>query len=210
MANNLKELTRQHHDNAERTEFADLLLSGDISPKLYQEYLYAQLQNYMALESAVNVPLELEPIFRSQHIEQDLEELESLYGLDEIEDNLPSTSEYVHHIQTLVEEGDNDKLLAHLYVRHFGDAHGGQIIKKNVPGSGTMYEFEDRRLLIQEVRELLHDGMADEAKICFEYAERLFHELIERFHESPEEYESAETLLSRASNYDEYGDDWEM
>lgn len=210
MANNLKELTRQHHDNAERTEFADLLLSGDISPKLYQEYLYAQLQNYMALESAVSVPLELEPIFRSQHIEQDLEELESLYGLDEIEDNLPSTSEYVHHIQTLVEEGDNDKLLAHLYVRHFGDAHGGQIIKKNVPGSGTMYEFEDRRLLIREVRELLHDGMADEAKICFEYAERLFHELIERFHESPEEYESAETLLSRASNYDEYGDDWEM
>ena len=210
MANNLKELTKQHHDNAERTEFADLLLSGDISPKLYQEYLHAQLQNYMVLESAVSVPMELEPIFRSAQIEQDLQELESLFDLEEIEDNLPSVVEYNHHIQTLIEDDDNEALLAHLYVRHFGDAHGGQIIKKNVPGSGTMYEFEDRRGLIQGVRELLHDGMADEAKICFEYAERLFHELIERYHDSPEEYESAEALLSKASNYDEYGDDWEM
>lgn len=208
MANNLKELTRQHHDNAERTEFADLLLSGDISPKLYQEYLHAQLQNYMAVESAVSVPMELEPIFRSAQIEQDLQEIESLFGLDEIEDNLPSVTEYVSHVQTLAEENDNDKLLAHLYVRHFGDAHGGQIIKKNVPGSGTMYEFEDRRELIQGVRELLHDGMADEAKICFEYAERLFHELIEKYHNNPEEYEDADTLLTRASNYGE--DDWEM
>lgn len=209
MSNNLKELTRQHHDNAERTEFADLLMSGDISPKLYQEYLFAQLQNYMALESAVNIPIELEPIFRSSQIEEDLQELESLFNLPEIEDNLPSTVEYNHHIQTLVEEGDNDALLAHLYVRHFGDAHGGQIIKRHVPGSGTMYEFENRKALIDGVRELLHDGMADEAKICFEYAERLFHELIERYHNSPEEYESAETLLAQANSYDEFGDDWE-
>ena len=210
MANNLKELTRQHHDNAERTEFADLLLSGDISPRLYQKYLHAQLQNYMALESAVSVPMEIESIFRSAQIEQDLQELESLFDLDEIEETLPSVNEYVSHIQTLVEENDNESLLAHLYVRHFGDAHGGQIIKRNVPGSGTMYEFEDRRGLIQGVRELLHDGMADEAKICFEYAERLFHELIEEYHNSPEEYESAEALLSKMNNYDDYGDDWEM
>jgi len=209
MANNLKELTRQHHDNAERTEFADLLMSGDISPKLYQEYLHAQLQNYMVLESAVNVPIELEPIFRSSQIEEDLQELESLYNLDEIEDNFHSTIEYNHRIQTLVEDEDNDGLLAHLYVRHFGDAHGGQIIKRHVPGSGTMYEFENRKALIDGVRELLHDGMADEAKICFEYAERLFHELIEKFHNNPEEYESAASLLAQANSYDEFGDDWE-
>lgn len=210
MSNNLKELTKQHHDNAERTEFADLLLSGEIPPKLYQEYLHAQLQNYMVLESAVSVPMELEPIFRSTQIEEDLQELESLFNLDEIEDNLQSTVEYNHHIQTLVEEEDNDALLAHLYVRHFGDAHGGQIIKRNVPGSGTMYYFENRKELISGVRELLHDGMADEAKICFEYAERLFHELIERYHNNPEEYEDSATLLAKANNYDEFGDDWEV
>jgi len=197
MSNNLKELTRAHHDNAERTEFADLLLSGEISPKLYQEYLHAQLQNYRALEGAVSVPMELEPIFRSTAIEEDLQEIEALYDLEEIEDDLQSTREYVKHIHTLAEDNDNDGLIAHLYVRHFGDAHGGQIIKRNVPGSGLMYEFEDRRELIALTRELLHDGMEAEAKNCFEYAERLFHELIERFHNNSEEYESENYALAR-------------
>ena len=200
MANNLKELTRQHHDNAERTEFADMLLGGNISPKLYQEYLHAQLQNYMALESAVEIPMELEPIFRSTQIEEDLQELETLYDLPEIEDNFQSTVEYGKHIETLVENEDNDAILAHLYVRHFGDAHGGQIIKRHVPGSGLMYEFENRAELIKGVRELLHDGMANEAMICFEYAERLFHELIDNFHNNSEEYESEGSVMAKQMN----------
>ena len=201
MSNNLKELTKAHHDSAERTEFADMLMSGQISPKLYQEYLHAQLQNYMVLESAVDIPMELEPIFRSTLIEDDLQELENLFNLEEIEDNLPSTVEYNHHIQTLLEDENNTGLLAHLYVRHFGDAHGGQMIKKHVPGAGTMYEFEDRAGLIKGVRELLTDDMADEAKICFEYAERLFHELMERYQENPEEYLPEAALLAQANGY---------
>jgi heme oxygenase len=208
MSNNLKELTKAHHDNAERTEFADLLLGGSISPRLYQMYLRAQLQNYLALESAVAVPMELEAIFRSAQIEQDLQEIESLFNLDELHDTLQSVNEYSSHIQTLLEKGDNEALLAHLYVRHFGEAHGGQIIKRNVPGSGTMYEFEDRRGLIAGVRELLHDGMADEAKICFEYAERLFHELISEYHDTPEEFASSEELLYAAAQND-FDNEWE-
>ena len=203
MSNNLKELTRAHHDNAERTEFADMLISGNISPRLYQEYLHAQLQNYMVLESAVAVPMELEPIFRSTLIEEDLQELESTYDLPEIEDEFDSVIEYNKHIHTLLEEEDNDALLAHLYVRHFGDAHGGQIIKRNVPGAGLMYEFEDRKGLIEGVRELLHDGMADEAKICFEYAERLFHELMENYRNNPQDYEPENYAMARTMN------DWE-
>jgi heme oxygenase len=197
MANNLKELTRQHHDNAERTEFADMLLSGNISPKLYQEYLHAQLQNYMVLESAVEVPMELEPIFRSTLIEEDLSELQSTYDLEEVEENFESVIEYNKHIHKLLEDGDNEALLAHLYVRHFGDAHGGQIIKRNVPGAGLMYEFENRAELIKQVRELLHDGMADEAMICFEYAERLFHELMENYRNNAEDYEPENYAMAR-------------
>tara|TARA_A100001015_G_C14918834_1_gene683459 strand:- start:694 stop:1314 length:621 start_codon:yes stop_codon:yes gene_type:complete len=200
MANNLKQLTRQHHENAERTEFAEMLLGGNISPKLYHEYLHAQLQNYMVLESAVEIPMELEPIFRSTQMEEDLQELETLYDLPEIEDNFQSTVEYSKHIDTLLEDEDNDALLAHLYVRHFGDAHGGQIIKRHVPGSGLMYEFENRAELIKGVRELLHDGMANEAMICFEYAERLFHELIDNYHNNSEEYELESSVMSKQMN----------
>lgn len=195
MSNNLKELTRLHHENAERSEFANLLISGDISPKLYQEYLHAQLACYEALETAIEVPVDLEPIFRADAIYEDLEELERIYDLPELVDNLQCVTEYVAHIHNLSEREDNDALMAHLYVRHFGDAHGGQMIKKKVPGSGKMYEFENRKELIQQVRELLHDGMAEEAKICFEYSERLFIELIDLYHNHPENYPSGEELL---------------
>lgn len=195
MSNNLKELTRFHHENAERSEFANLLISGGISPKLYQEYLHAQLACYEALESAIEVPADLEPIFRADSIYEDLEELERIYDIPELIDNLQCVTEYVAHIHNLSERGDNDALMAHLYVRHFGDAHGGQIIKRKVPGSGSMYEFENRKELIGMVRELLHDGMAEEAKICFEYSERLFIELTEKYENYPERYPSAEELL---------------
>ena len=202
MSNNLKALTKEHHDNAERTEFADMLLSGNIPPRLYQQYLHAQLANYSVLESVVEVPMELEAIFRSTQIEEDLVELETTYDLEEIEEPLRSVVEYEKHINILAEKEHVDGLLAHLYVRHFGDAHGGQIIKRNIPGSGQMYEFEDRRALIQGVRELLHDGMEEEAKHCFEFAERMFHELIELYHENPEDYDSGDIILSELSTPD--------
>ena len=203
MSNNLKALTKEHHDNAERTEFADMLLSGNIPPRLYQQYLAAQLANYSALESAVQVPIELESIFRSTQIEDDLIELENMYDLPEVEEPLKSVVEYQRHIDVLYEDNNNNGLLAHLYVRHFGDAHGGQIIKKHVPGSGAMYEFDDRKGLIAGVRELLDDSMADEAKICFEFAERMFFELIELYHENPEDYDSSETILAELNSQDD-------
>ena len=169
MSNNLKALTKEHHDNAERTEFADMLLSGNIPPRLYQQYLAAQLANYASLESAVSVPIELESIFRSTQIEDDLIEIENMYDFEPVEEPLKSVVEYQKHIDVLCEDENNTGLLAHLYVRHFGDAHGGQIIKKHIPGNGAMYEFDDRKGLITGVRELLHDDMANEAKICFEF-----------------------------------------
>ena len=65
-----------------------------------------------------------------------------------------------------------------MYVRHFGELHGGQMIKKRVPGSGKMYEFElEKEYLIEEFRKLLDDDMAEEAKICFDFASQLFDEL---------------------------------
>ena len=41
-----------------------------------------------------------------------------------------------------------------------------------------MYEFDmDKKVLIEEFRKLLSDDMAEEAKLCFDYASKLFDEL---------------------------------
>jgi hypothetical protein len=36
--------------------------------------------------------------------------------------------------------------------------------------------------------------------ICFEYAERLFHELIDNYHNNSEEYESEGSVMSKQMN----------
>lgn len=180
MSNKLKELTWAHHQSAERRAFARELIKGNVDPQKYYVFLVCQLYNYTALENATQIPDHLEAILRADRIAEDIEELEKLYGFERPDDLPDSVQEYVQHIYDLEDEGDNEKLLAHMYTRHFGELHGGQIIKKRIPGSGKMYQFDvDKQYLIEEFRKLLHDGMADEAKICFEFASKLFDELSE-------------------------------
>ena len=46
----LKELTYEHHRNAERQQFVKVLMSGKIDPKLYATFMYNQHQQYNILE----------------------------------------------------------------------------------------------------------------------------------------------------------------
>lgn len=174
----LKELTWAHHQAAERRAFAKTLLKGNIEPKIYHKFLCCQYLNYQILEAHTEIPSHLYPIRRESRIWTDIRELEKEYGLEPDGNYPPSVEAYNKHILKLVENNDHRGLLAHMYVRHFGDLHGGQIIKKRIPGSGKMYEFElEREVLIEEFRKLLDDDMADEAKICFDFASQLFDEL---------------------------------
>lgn len=177
----LKELTWENHKKAERKGFAKTLLSGKISPSLYYKYLTNQYYNYVILEDALKslgLPIYLHGVFRAKHILNDMRELEELYDLSyDPYITTPSNAQYVNHIYELERNKEYEKLLAHMYVRHFGDMYGGAIIQSRVPGSGTMYDFDNKEELKKTLRELLNDDMADEANICFEYAIRLFEEL---------------------------------
>ena len=172
--NKLKELTWNTHHNAERTAFAKKLLRG-IDPVDYHRYLVNQYEIYNALETAAESVLSDFPhIARAENIKQDIEELEVTYTLGFDPTMLcPVVEEYKTYVSNLDRKG----LLAHLYVRHFGDMYGGQIIKSRNPGSGKMYDFDDVETLKQTVRAQLSDDMADEANCCFEFAIQLFKEL---------------------------------
>lgn len=178
MSSKLKELTWAHHQSAERRAFARELIGGKIDPKLYHKFLTCQYMNYAVLEKHTKIPSNLSAIKRAPRIFQDIRELESNYGFEPDGVFPPSVEEYAAHINLLAEKNDNQGLLAHMYVRHFGELHGGQMIKKKIPGSGVMYNFDgDTTVLIGEFRKLLHDDMADEAKTCFDFASKLFDEL---------------------------------
>lgn len=173
----LKELTWENHSKAERTEHARKLLKG-MTPEEYHRYIFNQYVMYSALEtraSQVGVLDGIESIQRAEAIRTDMQELENEFNITRDPELLcPVVGDYVPYVMTME---DTDAITAHLYVRHFGDMYGGQMIKKRNPGSGKMYEFEDVDALKETVREKLHDDMADEANRCFEFAMQLFEEL---------------------------------
>lgn len=171
---NLRELTMEVHKRAERSEFAHKLIKG-LTPLEYHKYLYNQYLIYSVLEYHVSdMYPELADMLRAEKIFADLRELEKLHNIRPDTSYIcPVVPAYEKHLKTLDPAG----ILAHVYVRHFGDMYGGQMIKKRNPGSGTMYDFDNVEDLKTRVRAMLSDDMYLEANRCFEFAIQLFTEL---------------------------------
>lgn len=172
----LKELTHQAHKDAETQPFVKILFSGKINPELYAVYLKNQHPMYEILEVCA-MPLQLlhglPDMRRAPAI---LEDFVELWPHEESPPIMPSTEEYIKYILSI--KDDPKKLMAHLYVRHMGDLAGGQMISKRVPGSGKYYQFADPEALKVAIRERLDDSMADEAKVCFDFAKRFFQDMM--------------------------------
>jgi heme oxygenase len=174
----IKELTWEHHKNAERQEFAKLLISGNIHPDMYATYLWNQHKKYDILEAMLDVNnlfVEVGDIRRKLLIEADIAEL---WKHKEEPQLVPSTHEYIEHMRTIMT--DPEKLIAHMYVLYMGDLSGGQMIKKKIPGAGRMYDFNaDVKEVKEKIRAIVTDEMAEEAKWVFESSTKLFQELME-------------------------------
>ena len=176
----LKELTKDNHKNAERSWFARLMFSGQISNEQYAMYLKQQYECYKALEDRFDsldqnssYPFPDSRIKRAKNIYTDLLELcdkpESLSVFE-------STKMYVNYILNKCPES---LLYAHVYVRYLGDLKGGQMIASRVPGAGEYYKFESPEELESSIRKSLRsdEDFVNESKKCFNSAILLFEDL---------------------------------
>jgi|TARA_B110000908_G_C10260871_1_gene459125 heme oxygenase len=174
---NLKELTWEHHKNAERQVFVKELMSGKISEERYATLLFNLHPQYNILETFAKLH-DLLDVRIAPSIHADYHELWNESEGAYTPTALPVVKEYMDHIVSIGQ--DPEKLMAHIYVRHMGDLSGGQMISKKIPGSGTMYQFdEDVDGLKEKIRTRLDDSMADEAKIAFDFATKLFQQMQE-------------------------------
>lgn len=173
--NKLKELTWEHHKNAERQEFVKELLSGSIQNHRYATFLYNLHPQYNLLENLAQLHFLLD-ITRANQIRLDFHELWD--KPDQSPPLLPVVKQYMDHLMSI--QDDAEKIMAHVYVRHMGDLSGGQMISKKVPGKGRLYQFDKP---VQEYKEQIRarcsDAMADEANICFDFATQMFREMME-------------------------------
>lgn len=174
----LKDLTWQHHKTAERQQFAKVLISGNIHPEKYAIYLYNQASKYIALEQAAdahNLYTTVGSIRRASRILNDFAELWPHSTTPQL---LPSTGQYVQHMIDI--QHDVNSVIAHMYVFYMGELSGGQLIKKRVPGTATMYDFGvDVDQVKTAIRSLCNDSMALEAQWAFTSATALFQEMME-------------------------------
>jgi heme oxygenase len=174
----LREITKDLHTDAERTEFAGKLLSGSISKEDYANYLYQMVLIYPVIEMGNSIQghfKNLPDIERSWPIYQDFIELA---GKDHSFKWLPSTIDYHNYMLELLHDPERKHLIkAHLYCRHMGDLYGGQMIAKKVPGQGRFYQFKNPQELKEAIRAELTDDLGDEARVAFEWAIKIMREL---------------------------------
>ena len=173
----LKNLTIEQHRNAERQSFASLLMSGTIPKEVYLKYLVNQHACYSALENLTTFQLPDVRLKRTDKIKEDIEELQNDL---QIEDSklksmlTKSTNEYIKYVKKI---HSKEGFFAHVYVRYLGDLRGGQMISKKVPGKGKYYQFENNQELSNSIYRVINDEMAEEAKIVFDFATKLFIEM---------------------------------
>ena len=171
----LREQIAGKHEAAEKTKFVEFLLIGKIPKRMYAEYLHNQYLCYRVMEEKAKeqgLLSDMPELWRADKMKEDLDELAE--G-DFVPQN--STIEYMNYITA-----EPANLLAHVYVRHFGDMYGGQMIKKVVPSSGKMYEFENRKEMIDKIRPMLTEDLGTEANKCFDFVIQLFNELEHEYH----------------------------
>ena len=122
---NLKELTWEHHKNAERQAFVKELMGGKITNERYATYLYNQHPQYDILEAMAMIHGIFDgapALRRAPSIMADFEELWA--GGDKTRPQIcPVVGEYVEYLKPLAQ--DRDRIMAHDYVRHMYDSSGG-------------------------------------------------------------------------------------
>lgn len=164
----LKEATIDKHKQAERMPFNVRMFKGLLSKNEYLFYLNQQLQIFQAIEKIGLPHIGLE---RSKNIRTDIDELNSQeYFSNYI---LRSTKTYIDYLNSLSYE----QVLPHIYLNYLAIMFGGQMMKKAVPSTGRMYDFDNMQEALQSVRNVQKDEWADEVNKGFDSIILIFEEL---------------------------------
>ena len=154
----LKEATHIKHKQVERMKFNTKMFKGQLTKEQYGWYLRSQLGIFWALENNFKFPHE--GLKRTESVMFDLMSL----GINELSCDL-ATREYVSYLKELSQEDAN----AHIYLNYLAIMFGGQMMKKNTPGPGKMYDFENMMECMQSVRDIQKDEWADEVNKGFDF-----------------------------------------
>ena len=163
----LKEATHDKHKEAERMPFNVAMFKGELTDEQYAAYLLSQLEIFSTIEENFEMPHE--GLRRKYAVMQDLKSL----GIYQMEFSDNATLAYASYLKGLEQE----KVNAHIYLNYLAIMFGGQMMKKQTPGAGNMYEFEDMNESAACIRAIQKDEWADEVNKGFDFMIEIFKEL---------------------------------
>ena len=169
----LKEITKDLHDRAESTKFMRAVFAGNLNPDTWIDFTYQKTLFYGAIEGAAGACRLLDDLPDIRRAFYLWDDFLKMYPKDRTRPEYNQvTKDYYNYILSISK--DPDRVLAHMYTWHMGDLYGGQMIKRIIPGSHTALEFENKELLIQNLRAKLNDDtMGQEARCAFEWSIRI-------------------------------------
>ena len=168
----LKEAIAEKHSLAEKMPFNQRMFKGELTKEEYTLYLCQQLAIFDAIE---RYELPHPSLNRAKLVYADIKELMELEDGQALDIRpLEATNEYRKYLNVLTKE----ELLPHIYLNYLAIMFGGQMMKKNVPGSGKMYDFDgDMREIAGTIRAVQKDEWADEANKALDYNINILDEL---------------------------------
>jgi len=164
----LKEATGIKHKQAETMPFNTRMFKGLLSKNEYLLYLDQLLHIFLTIESK---GLPHPGLNRAERVQADIDELKSQGCTSGQLTN--STRAYADYLNAL----SYDELLPHIYLNYMAIVFGGQIIKKSVPSSGKMYDFDYMQEAIKSIRDVQQDTWAGEVNRGFDFNILMFEEL---------------------------------
>jgi heme oxygenase len=166
----LRELTSELHSKAEKMEFNQRMLRGELTKKEYLHYLIQQACIFQCIEE-----------HKAADISPDLARLTKVFDdIMELQKEIPlsfpqikAANEYGSYLESL----KTKQLYPHIYLNYMALMFGGQIMKSKVPGKGRMYDFDNVPELVAMIRGIQKDEWADEVNKGFQYIINILDEL---------------------------------
>lgn len=164
----LREYTRDSHVLVESTKFMRAVFERSLPLKLWYDFVYQKSLFYEVIEDTAEA---------SEYTEDflDINKQNDLHAECTAQSHTfhyrDATVDYYKYLNT-IPVGDR-RILAHLYVWHMGDMYGGQMINRVLGTNSASLTFPNRAQLIQKLETKLDIDLVDEAKVAFEWANKI-------------------------------------
>jgi len=170
---NLREETKQLHDELEGLSFNVKMFKGEQTDEERMAYLLSNRYIFRVLDEHMPIGFR-----RLSKIDKDINTFRKSGMKTEIlylENSIGYAYYLDHHCKNIN---------AHLYLNYMGFMYGGQIMKKRYPNSASLYEFDDieeKRLYIRE--KICEDNkeFVDEVKFGYRWHINISKEMDELF-----------------------------